>query len=104
MQARAREDGLTAVRVGFTATRRIGGSVLRNRAKRRLREAARSLLPQLAREGCDYVLVARTGAPSRPWARLLEDVRTALTRLAAELAVPAGDATAAAFKAPPNAR
>jgi ribonuclease P protein component len=69
------------IRVGFTATRKIGGAVVRNRAKRRLREAARALLPEHGRAGVDYVLIARSGTPTRPWARLLDDVRSALQTL-----------------------
>jgi ribonuclease P protein component len=70
-------------RVGFTATRKIGGAVVRNRAKRRLREAARLLLPELGRPGTDYVFIARSGAATRPWTRLLDDVKNALISLAA---------------------
>jgi ribonuclease P protein component len=81
VQALARE-GQAGMRVGFTATRKIGGAVVRNRAKRRLREAARLLLPQLGRPGFDYVFIARSGTAGRPWARLLDDVKTALISLA----------------------
>jgi ribonuclease P protein component len=70
--------------VGFTATKRIGGAVVRNRAKRRLREAARLLLPDHGRPGHDYVFIARQGAAERPWPRLLDDVKSALIRLAGE--------------------
>jgi ribonuclease P protein component len=84
IQARPRADGSSLVRVGFTATRRIGGAVVRNRAKRRMREAARALLPGLARPGFDYVVIARGGAPTRPWPRLLDDMKSALIRLAAD--------------------
>lgn len=87
-QVRDRKDGTAAVRVGFTATRRIGGAVVRNRAKRRLRAAARLTLPGLAREGCDYVLIARSGVATRAWPRLLDDVKSALIRLAADLGGP----------------
>ncbi|MBX3479295.1 MAG: ribonuclease P protein component [Caulobacter sp.] len=85
VQVRFRQDGEDVVRAGFTATKKIGGAVVRNRAKRRLREAARLLLPSLGRPGCDYVFVARDGTPGRDWSRLLDDVKSALIRLAADL-------------------
>ena len=73
------------VRVGFTATKRIGNAVVRNRAKRRLREAARQLLPQHACAGCDYVLIARDNTADAPWPALLDDLKSALIRLAPAL-------------------
>jgi ribonuclease P protein component len=100
VQARDRADGDPRIRIGFTATRRIGGSVERNRARRRLREAARLLAPEFARPGFDYVLIARGGATSRAWPRLLDDVKSALIRLAADR--PAPHATRAAPPLPRN--
>ena len=89
VQARARGDDKSLVRAGFTATKKIGGAVQRNRAKRRMREAARLLLPQFARPGFDYVLIARGGVTTRAWDRLLDDVKSALIRLAADRDRPA---------------
>ena len=89
-QVRDRADTADLVRVGFTATKRVGGAVVRNRAKRRLREAARQLVPLHGKPGCDYVLIARGGTVTRPWVRLLDDVKNALISLAADLAAPPG--------------
>jgi ribonuclease P protein component len=84
VQMRQRTDEDPTVRVGFTATKKIGGAVDRNRAKRRLREAARLVLPLHARPSHDYVFIARGGTTTREWGRLLDDVKTALISLAAE--------------------
>lgn len=83
-----RKDGDPSIGLGFTATRKVGGSVVRNRAKRRLREAARELTPLLGRPGHDYVFIARMGTADRSWDRLLDDVKSALTRLATSRSAP----------------
>ena len=87
-----RRDGVDTVRLGFTATRKVGNAVIRNRAKRRLREAARAATPLLAVPGSDYVFIARMGTVDRPWDRLLDDVKSALTRLATQGAPGRGPA------------
>jgi len=79
VQARARGDGTGTVRVGFTASKKIGNAVMRNRAKRRLRALVREVLPPLAKAGWDYVLVARPDATvTRDFADLKRDLVTAL--------------------------
>jgi len=83
VQALDRADSNPIIRAGFTATRKIGGAVVRNRAKRRLREAARRLLPLHGKPGLDYVFIARGGTTARPWLRLLDDMKSALISLAA---------------------
>ncbi|MFZ4122048.1 MAG: ribonuclease P protein component [Caulobacterales bacterium] len=65
-------------RFGLTATKKIGNAVVRNRARRRLRAAARALLPELGVPGVDYVLIARNGTAACPWTALLDDLRSAL--------------------------
>jgi ribonuclease P protein component len=85
LQVRPRGDDARVardtVRVGFTATRKLGSAVVRNRARRRLREAARATLPGAGTPGCDYVLIARPGALDRPYATLLADLTAALDTL-----------------------
>jgi ribonuclease P protein component len=84
VEARRRAES-GPVGLGFTASKKVGGAVSRNRAKRRLREAARKLLPDLGMAGVDYVLVARPQTPEAPWEALLDDLGNALIRLRADL-------------------
>ncbi|MFO0998207.1 MAG: ribonuclease P protein component [Alphaproteobacteria bacterium] len=72
-----------ACRVGFTATRKIGSSVVRNRARRRLRAAAAEVLPSHAMPGFDFVLIARAETNRRPYAALIVDLIEGLRRLGA---------------------
>lgn len=95
-----RADDDARIRAGFTATRKVGGAVVRNRAKRRLREAARLLLPLHGRPGGDYVFIARMGTADRAWDRLLDDVKSALTRLATPRPAPSDATRAPSPRAP----
>lgn len=76
------------LRVGFTVTKKVGNAVVRNRTKRRLREAARLLLGHAPLEGFDLVLIGRDGTRGRPWQTLLDDLRGALQQ-AGVVIVPA---------------
>ena len=69
------------IRVGFTATKRIGNAVVRNRAKRRLRALARTVLPQYGLPGYDYVFIARNNTHTRAYDTLLDDCSKALLSL-----------------------
>ncbi|MEP2784773.1 MAG: ribonuclease P protein component [Pseudoruegeria sp.] len=83
LQARNRnEDTPGDIRVGFTCSKKVGNAVARNRAKRRLREVARTLLPENGRLGWDYVLIGRPEkTANRPYDDLLGDMRYALKRV-----------------------
>jgi len=72
------------LRVGYTASKKVGNAVARNRSKRRLREAVAKIMPLHAREGLDYVLIAREETTARPFDQLLADLRHALRRLGVE--------------------
>jgi ribonuclease P protein component len=87
LQAACRSGGDASgeIGVGITVTRKIGGAVVRNRARRRLREALRRVLPGPARAGHDYVVVARPGALKQPFAELVRDLSSAIRGLSGRL-------------------
>lgn len=81
-----RRDGAAAedrhlARFGFTVTKSLGGAVVRNRARRRLKEAVRLTGPAHAVEGYDYVLIAREGTVQRRFTELIKDLERALIKV-----------------------
>jgi ribonuclease P protein component len=76
-------DSSLPLRVGFTCSKKVGNAVARNRARRRLRAAADQILPVEAAFFTDYVLIGRQETLRRPFALLLQDLRTALKRVGA---------------------
>jgi ribonuclease P protein component len=73
-------------RVGFTASKKVGNAVARNRARRRLRALAREVLAPLAARGFDFVLIGRLGTLERDYAAMARDLKGALRRLQQEKA------------------
>ncbi len=79
LQALPRNDNAPA-RLGFTVTKKIGNAVIRNRTRRRLKEAARLVLAEQPVSGVDLVLIGREGTAKRDFAALQDDLRRALAK------------------------
>jgi ribonuclease P protein component len=77
----AQEDGESGPRVGFTASRKVGNAVARNRARRRLKALADDILTRRAAPATDYVLIARRALLARSYDALKVDLESALTRV-----------------------
>ncbi len=81
MVARENPENGDMARIGLTVTKKLGGAVIRNRIRRRLRAATREVFPDCALPGTDYVLIARPAAYDRKYTLLLDDMKRALLRL-----------------------
>ena len=79
----ARPNGGEGKRYGITVTKKIGNAVVRNRMKRRFRELLRAALPEHGLADHDHVLIGRDGGVERDFARLGEELKQALARVAA---------------------
>ncbi len=79
VQARQRQDNNPA-RVGFTVTKKIGNAVVRNRNRRRLKEAVRLQLPKLVLPGCDYVFIGRATTARQSFEALQSDLKFAVEK------------------------
>jgi ribonuclease P protein component len=77
---RQRDDGSDTMRAGFTVTKKVGNSVVRNRLKRRLREIVHLVLPAHGHPGADHVLIGRDSGLARDFAILLADLEKALAK------------------------
>jgi ribonuclease P protein component len=89
LQALDRGDTLPA-RVGFTVTKKVGNAVIRNRTRRRLKEAARLLLRVHPVVGHDLVLIGRAATRGRRFDVLMDDLRRALSKTGALTGPKAG--------------
>ena len=69
------------VRVGFTVTKKVGNSVIRNRVRRRLKAATGAVLAETAVNGLDLVIIGRMGTIKRPYLALIKDLKIALKKL-----------------------
>ncbi|MSP29591.1 MAG: ribonuclease P protein component [Acetobacteraceae bacterium] len=80
LQALARTDD-GAARIGFTVTKKVGNAVIRNRTRRRLKEAARLWLAEHPAAGVDLVLIGRDGTRKRSFGALKDDFCRALAKM-----------------------
>ena len=69
------------MRVGFTVTKKIGGAVVRNRMKRRLRALAREIVPAKGFAGSDHVMIGRARGIERDFGLLRQELASALEGL-----------------------
>ncbi len=100
LQAReSTNDRRRPPRFGFTVTRRIGNAVVRNRIRRRLREAVRLSGAERAKPGTDYVLIGRRAALSLDFERLVTDLLSGIAAL-----TPRDDAQQPRSRRPVDAR
>ncbi len=79
--ALSRNDGDDPARVGITVTRKIGGAVVRNRLKRRLRSVIRAVVPQHGQASTDYVLIGRSDGLNRPMSEMVQDLTRGLQKV-----------------------
>ena len=85
LQSRNRKDEFP-IRVGFTCSKKVGNAVARNRAKRRLREIARLILPISGQPGHDYVLIGRANVTATTdFAAMQTELAQSLQKLQSEL-------------------
>jgi ribonuclease P protein component len=77
MQA-LRTGTVSPLRVGYTATKKIGNAVARNRARRRLKEAARLTFSERDLAGLELVLICRQETAKIPFGTLQAHLQSAL--------------------------
>ena len=80
-QIHPNERTADTIKVGFTVTKRVGNSVVRNRVRRRLRAAANVVIQEHAAKGNDYVIIGRIGTTQRKFDELVKDLESALQKL-----------------------
>lgn len=72
--------------LGYTASRKVGGAVQRNKAKRRLRAATNAVVPSFGLSNMSLVFIAKPSTLTRPYERLIADLRYALHKVKESLA------------------
>lgn len=81
LQIKQSSDKERVPHVGFTVTKKVGNAVIRNRVRRRLKEAAREIFPLKASDGWEYVLIGRFACVDMAYERIKSDLKWALNKL-----------------------
>ncbi|HUZ67515.1 MAG TPA: ribonuclease P protein component [Beijerinckiaceae bacterium] len=105
LQGIAAREAERPARFGFTATKKVGNAVERNRIRRRFREAVRLLSDTPAEQGHDYVIFARREALAAPFQSIKEDLRRAIVGVHTALRSPGkarSERRRRDFSAPPS--
>ncbi len=79
------KNAIEFCRIGYTASKKVGSAVIRNRAKRRLKEAVRKVFPQLAENGYDYVIIAKSAIKNADFDKVLSDLKFCVKRIGKKL-------------------
>ena len=72
-------------RFGFTASKKVGGAVQRNKAKRRMRSLVFDVIKKFEQKGWDYVLIARKETVHRKYQKLKNDLIWAIKNLKSKI-------------------
>ena len=65
--------------VGYTATKRLGNAVIRNRSKRIMRELARKVILKYGKINFYYVLIAKSKLLKKPFKELEIELKKIIT-------------------------
>lgn len=81
LQAAPSVSDIDDIMVGYTATKKVGNAVCRNKSKRRLRAVVREVLAKYAAPHVDYVFVARLSTATCDYKELKSDTVYALKKI-----------------------
>ncbi|MFC3052275.1 ribonuclease P protein component [Kordiimonas pumila] len=85
-------------RTGYTVSKKVGNAVIRSKARRRLKEASRTIMAANGQPGWEYVFVGRQAAFDYPFEKMKADIKWALAKLASNADLQKANAAKTADK------